>query len=429
VIPDPAVDRAGGFPRPDSRDCSRVAGLAHAKEIQPARLRLPVTHTLRGTIMTSQSDVRTPAPDPTQPLKRRGMLAAGIALVAGLVAKLTEQPVSAGVDGDVVLGALNNASSITIISTGATSQTAMQLISGTGSTGTSGLVSTGQYHGVEAYGGSTASGGAGVFGQAERVEASGGVHGRGFSTAGVRGESDSMNGVLGLSASGVPVFGQVTPGSSANTIAIYGQNYSTYAGPSPGAGGFGVYGISAKGHGLVGATAAAGGAAVVGATNGVVGAYAAAFYGPVIIGGNFTVVGGAKSAAVPHPDGSHRRLYCMESPESWFEDFGTGQLECGRAEVAIDPDFAAMVRLDAYQVFLTQYDQHNDLCVTDRTPTGFRVQAKDSAADGGFGWRVVAKRKDIAGDRLETVTIPAAPILPPVPDIPTPTPPTPRHQR
>jgi len=66
------------------------------------------------------------------------------------------------------------------------------------------------------------------------------------------------------------------------------------------------------------------------------------FDGPVEIFGysnvhsNLTVIEdlivlGAKSAAVLFPDGSHRRLYCMESPESWFEDFGTGQLTNGQA--------------------------------------------------------------------------------------------------
>jgi hypothetical protein len=222
-------------------------------------------------------------------------------------------------------------------------------------------------------------------------------------------------------AAGNAVLGQVA--GSSNAIAIYGQNYSTYAGATPGAGGFGVYGLSAKGHGLVGATATAGGAAVVGASNGVAGAYAAAFYGPVIVGGNFTVVGGAKSAAVPHPDGSHRRLYCMESPESWFEDFGKGQLECGVAEVTIDPDFAALVHLNDYHVFLMGYEDF-DLRVSEQTPTGFSVQAKNPDSDGRFSWRIVAKRKDIAGERLTTVTIPPEPTLPPpVPDIPMPTPP------
>ena len=76
----------------------------------------------------------------------------------------------------------------------------------------------------------------------------------------------------------------------------------------------------------------------------------------VIVGGDFTVVGGAKSAAVPHPDGSHRRLYCVESPESWFEDFGGDTLVCGEAAVALDPDFAAVVDASNYHVFLTGHD-------------------------------------------------------------------------
>ena len=136
---------------------------------------------------------------------------------------------------------------------------------------------------------------------------------------------------------------EVPASATSNAIALYALNYSTYKGGGPGAGGFAIYGLSAMGHGLVGATAAAGAAAVVGATNGAAGSYAGAFYGPVIVSGNFTVVGGAKSAAVPHPDGSHRRLYCVESPESWFEDFGEGVLRCGEASIALDADFAAVV--------------------------------------------------------------------------------------
>jgi hypothetical protein len=220
---------------------------------------------------------------------------------------------------------------------------------------------------------------------------------------------------------------------------VYGLNASTYAGPSPGAGGFGVYGISANGHGLVGATAAAGGAALLGASNGVVGAYAGVFYGPMVVTGSFTVFG-AKSAAVPHPDGSHRRLYCLESPESWFEDFGKGQLECGRADVRIDPDFAAMVDLTDYHVFLTEYDTDALLRVHHRTAAGFAVEAdpdmatlkgkNESDLTGTFSWRVVAKRKDIKGERLAPVTIPPEPTLPPpVPDMSAPPPPPAPHMR
>lgn len=56
--------------------------------------------------------------------------------------------------------------------------------------------------------------------------------------------------------------------------------------------------------------------------------------------GDFSVTGN-KSAVVQFADGSHRRLYCIESPESWFEDFGTSVLADGRGQVDLDPDFAA----------------------------------------------------------------------------------------
>jgi hypothetical protein len=86
-------------------------------------------------------------------------------MVAAVFAKVTEQPVLAGVDGDVVLGAGNSATALTTV------------------------------RHTAAFGAS---------------------------------------------------------GSSANTVAaVYGFNNSSYSGPGPGAGGFGVYGLSARGHGLV----------------------------------------------------------------------------------------------------------------------------------------------------------------------------------
>ena len=118
---------------------------------------------------------------------------------------------------------------------------------------------------------------------------------------------------------------------------------------------------------------------------------------------------------MPHPDGSHRRLYCVESPESWFEDFGRGTLACGEAEVPFDPDFAAVVDTSDYHVFLTGDDQLFDLCVSKRTTDGFTVKAARGAGDGRFSWRVVAKRKDIAAARFERVDIPAEPELPSIP--------------
>jgi hypothetical protein len=338
--------------------------------------------------------------------------------VAGVVAKVTEQHVEAGVDGDVVLGAFNTSATDTSISDTRASGTALSLTCTAGTNGW-GLFAEGSGYGVIADSTSnTPSFGAGVLGGAYNSTPYGvwGFDGTAAGNIGVFGQSTKGTGVRGVSESGVGVYGLVPSTSNANTIAIYAENYSTYAGPGPGAGGFAIYGLCAKGHGLVGATATAGAAAVVGATNGVAGAYAAAFYGPVVVGGAFTVIGGPKSAAVPHPDGTHRRLYCMESPESWFEDFGKGELACGRADVTIDPDFAAVVDLNDYHVFLTAYDGDHGLHVLNQTPEGFTVQAKDVHANGRFSWRAVAKRKDIAAPRFETVDVPAEPVLPNIPE-------------
>ena len=397
-------------------------------------------------------------------MKRRGLFAAAAAVVAGIVAKLAEAPVFAttgsGDQGFLALGSnpwyisgLASPNAPAVASAPTVVQASANFGNFAGNNGadpvvfevdarpSSGVVdaiyglSDGSGYGVYGkglYGVNGSGTNTGVYGSGPTgVVGSGQTTGvAGSGTTGVAGSGTSIGvsgtgatGVLGQSTSGTPILGQVPASSSSNTIAIYGQNNSSYSGPGPGAGGFGVYGLSAKGHGLVGATAAVGAAAIVGATNGVVGALAGAFYGPVVIGGSFTVVGGAKSAAVPHPDGSLRRLYCMESPESWFEDFGKGQLECGRVEITIDPDFAAVTDLSDYHVFLTEHDTHQHLSVADQTAIGFSVEAdlemaalkgkRDADLNGRFSWRVVAKRKDIKGERLETVTIPPEPTLPP----------------
>jgi hypothetical protein len=128
------------------------------------------------------------------------------------------------------------------------------------------------------------------------------------------------------------------------------------------------------------------------------------FDGNVVVGGSLTV-GGAKSVAVPFPDGSHRRLYCVESPESWFEDFGFGTVSDGEAEVELDPGFRAIVDGDAYHVFITEYDGNNALYVTQRSSSGFLVRAKERLAASSFSYRVVAKRRDIPALRFEKVEL------------------------
>jgi hypothetical protein len=97
---------------------------------------------------TSQPAVRTPASAPDQTFKRRGLLAAGAAFVAGLVAKLSEQSVSAGIDGDLVLGQPNTTSTVPSITNTTASSTALELTCTASPGGGWGLKSGGSLYGV-----------------------------------------------------------------------------------------------------------------------------------------------------------------------------------------------------------------------------------------------------------------------------------------
>jgi hypothetical protein len=93
----------------------------------------------------------------------------------------------------------------------------------------------------------------------------------------------------------------------------------------------------------------------------------------------------------------------VESPDSWFEDFGEAQLVDGQAEVRLDPDFAALVEVNGYHVFLTPYGDSKGMFVAERNGTGFRVcEQQGGTSNVFFAYRVVAKRKDIVADRLAT---------------------------
>jgi len=297
--------------------------------------------------------------------------------------------------------------------------------------------------------------GVGVFGDSEKQS---GVVGRsrGTSAPGVFGICEQLTGVAGRSTAAPGVFGESTKqagvmGRSTSSVGVFGFGDAPFQVPGPPAG---VLGVNDKSVGVLGSSAAVigvlgnteNGLGVVGTTNsgagvptdqitnqgiGVIGlanagfgvagmstsgtgvfgssktGLAGHFKGPVTIEGDVTIIGGIKSAAVPHPDGSHRQLYCMESPENWFEDFGEAQLVDGEGEVRLDPDFAALVEVNGYHVFLTPYGDSKGIFVAERRATGFRVcEQQGSTSNVSFAYRVVAKRKDVVAYRLDTVTLP-----------------------
>lgn len=149
--------------------------------------------------------------------------------------------------------------------------------------------------------------------------------------------------------------------------------------------------------------------------------FAGRFDGRVHIQGNLSVAG-TKAAAVRAGDGSLRCLYAVESPENWFEDFGFGRLEGGHARIDLDETFVSVIADAPYHVFLTQYDGHDGLYVTERDAGGFTVRSAGEARDAEFSWRVTAKRRDTSDARFERVeepeeaegkTLPEVPAEPP----------------
>ena len=147
----------------------------------------------------------------------------------------------------------------------------------------------------------------------------------------------------------------------------------------------GLYGYSVNANGIVGETSNPAASAGV-------------FYGNVSISGNLTVAGSfnLKGCAVPFPDGTHRTLYCMESPDVWFEDFGAARLKRGQTVVRLDADFAKVITRRDYHVFLTPKGDCRGLCVRRQGGASFEVrELMGGTSSVAFSYRIVGKRKDI----------------------------------
>lgn len=239
-----------------------------------------------------------------------------------------------------------------------------------------------------------------------------GVEGFSLHGLGVLGVSAETFGVLGQSRDDYGVFGDGRDGVGGRGRGRTQADSGTGVRGDADGHGWGVIGSAPDGTGVRGDTLR--GVAVQGNVNLIGGdGLAGEFFGPVEVQGTLTV-NGVVVAAVPHPDGSHRGVYAVKSPESWFEDFGRGRLANGRGEVRLDPDFAAVVRTDEYHVFLMPEGDSKGLYVSHRSPTGFEVREQQGGASSlAFSYRVVAKRGNIEGPRLERVKLRPRPAPPP----------------
>jgi hypothetical protein len=109
------------------------------------------------------------------------------------------------------------------------------------------------------------------------------------------------------------------------------------------------------------------------------------------------VTANVKAAVVPFPDGSKRVLYCMKSPDHWFEDFGTAKLKRGRATVKLDADVAKVIKRGDYRVFVTPEGDCRGLSVRRKRAASFEVrELMGGRSSIAFSYRIVGRRKTSA---------------------------------
>ena len=122
--------------------------------------------------------------------------------------------------------------------------------------------------------------------------------------------------------------------------------------------------------------------------------------------GHLNCQGGTSTIAAVAGGARQVALYAMESPQHWFEDFGSGRLTNGATTVTLDPTFAETVNgaLD-YHVFLTPEGDCRGLYLSGKTAGGFEVRELGGGQSNvAFDYRIVALRRGFESVRLEDVT-------------------------
>ena len=264
------------------------------------------------------------------------------------------------------------------------------------------------------------------------------------STAGVLGESNAASGttygVGGLAASpsgyGVEGLNIATTGDaigvyghsgSATGSGVYGQSVKASAEGAAKDGGFypiGVWGDSGQQFGFGAFGSADDGWSFVGYNNSSSGfstvwfendetndsgaqvlfAYGSGFGGQCnsTVSGNFSC-NGSFEEVTPVGGGARKvALNAIHTPESWFEDAGSGQLSGGEAVVNIESVFGETINTGVeYHVFLTPNGDCKGLYVAQKSAGSFVVKELGGGTSNiAFDYRIMAKRKGFEQVRL-----------------------------
>jgi hypothetical protein len=132
--------------------------------------------------------------------------------------------------------------------------------------------------------------------------------------------------------------------------------------------------------------------------------YAAGTNGSCIIDSFGDLVCTGSVSGVTSVDGGKRTvaMAAIESPQNWFEDFGSSQLVNGVAVVTLDPDFIQTVNSQTnYKVFPVPNGDCEGLYVTNKTANSFEVRELGGGTSSiTFDYRITVLRKNYENVRF-----------------------------
>ncbi len=246
--------------------------------------------------------------------------------------------------------------------------------------------SNGNYAGV--YGEDVGVNGYGIWGVAS--DATGyGVYG-----------SDYTNGATGVFGGG----GTTGVYGNGGSTGVYGYSGAGYGGEfADGNGDFGVVGNETDGFGGWFLDAAGDYGRIGDALDGAAGVFdnTAGTFMYISYGSSGYITNGTKSTEVKDESNQERLLFCNESPEVMFEDYGEGQLTNGKAHITLDPLFAKNVSITSkhpLRVYVQLEGDCKGVYVTNKSANGFDVkELSQGTSYVSFQWHIICNRANEAG--------------------------------
>jgi hypothetical protein len=128
-----------------------------------------------------------------------------------------------------------------------------------------------------------------------------------------------------------------------------------------------------------------------------------------ISGTNYKIIGtGSVSTIVETPENDKAIMFCPESPEILFTDYGIGQLVNGRCYVNLDPILANNIVVDnqnPMKVFIQLEGECHGVYVTNKSIDGFEVvELQGGQSNVAFSYSIVANRNDAKNENGEVIS-------------------------